>query len=555
MLKRVLVISTLLVPPLLACHATAADEPAVKPLQVLLVCGGCCHDYDRQKEMIAKGLEERAHVQVTVVQQGGTATTSKIALYEKENWSEGFDVVIHDECFSDAKEPDWTARILKPHRAGLPAVVLHCAMHCYRDGTDEWFKFCGVTSRRHGAAYAHEVLNRDAEHPVMAKFGPAWANPAGELYWIEKVWDTAHPLAVSKNKEKGNDEVCVWTNEYDTKKTRVFGTTIGHHNETVGHPAYLDLLTRGTLWACDKLNDKYLKPAKPRLVPANLVKGAKAIASSEETGKKNFAMNAVDGNPATRWCASGASKGEWWQVEFKEPQKVTGCRLDWENPGAVYHYIVETSPDGKNWKTAVDAADNKGKEYTHKFEAPDLRFLRVTFLENESGGWASLWEVSVFGDQLVPAETADTRRADEKALLAEVKVPEGFEATIFAAPPAVNYPVFVAAAPNGDLYVSVDKNGSLDRQPHRGAIHRLRDVDGDGRADEVQLFVPDVDSPRGLVWDHDRLYVLHPPHLSAFIDKNGDGVADEQQILVKEITLPEFASLIDYLESLSKPAK
>jgi putative heme-binding domain-containing protein len=51
----------------------------------------------------------------------------------------------------------------------------------------------------------------------------------------------------------------------------------------------------------------------------------------------------------------------------------------------------------------------------------------------------------------------------------------------------------------------------------------------------VKRFIPDVDSPRGLVWDHDRLYLMHPPHLSAFIDKDGDGVADEQKILVKNI--------------------
>ena len=380
----------------------AAEEHKVKPLQVLLVCGGCCHDYDNQKVLIAKGLEERAHVQVTMVQQGGTATTSKIPLYEKENWSEGFDVVIHDECFSDAKEPDWTARVLKPHKAGLPAVLLHCAMHCYRDGTDEWFKFCGVTSRRHGANYPHEVLNRDAKHPIMEKFGESWANPAGELYWIEKVWDTAHSLAVSKNKEKGNDEVCVWTNEFG--KGRVFGTTLGHHNETVGHPAYLDLLTRGTLWACDKLNDQYLKPVKPRLMPVNAAKGGKATASSEEHSKNNFASLAIDGNPNTRWCASGGESGEWWQVELAKPQLVTGCQLSWENPAAAYRYVVEASADGKAWKTFVDAAENKKVDSTHKFDAPETRFLRVTFLGNDSDGWASLWEVSVFGDKLVPVD-------------------------------------------------------------------------------------------------------------------------------------------------------
>ncbi|MEX0818830.1 MAG: heme-binding protein, partial [Pirellulaceae bacterium] len=87
----------------------------------------------------------------------------------------------------------------------------------------------------------------------------------------------------------------------------------------------------------------------------------------------------------------------------------------------------------------------------------------------------------------------------------------------------------------GTAYVSVDKNGSLDREPNRGSVYRLRDLDGDGRADETKLFVANVDSPRGLVWDHDRLYLMHPPHLSAFIDHDADGIADEQQTLVKNI--------------------
>jgi putative membrane-bound dehydrogenase-like protein len=123
----------------------------------------------------------------------------------------------------------------------------------------------------------------------------------------------------------------------------------------------------------------------------------------------------------------------------------------------------------------------------------------------------------------------------EAAILKDVKVPEGFDVTLFANSAAANYPVFVAAAPNGDLYVSSDGNGSTGRDPHRGRILRLRDTDGDGRADEVTEFVKDVDSPRGLVWDHDRLYVVHPPHISVFIDRDGDGVAEESKVLIKDI--------------------
>lgn len=121
------------------------------------------------------------------------------------------------------------------------------------------------------------------------------------------------------------------------------------------------------------------------------------------------------------------------------------------------------------------------------------------------------------------------------ALLQDVKVPAEFEVSIFATPPAVNYPVFVAAATDGTLYVSSDGNGSLDRKPHLGRVLRVRDTDADGKADEVKAFVADVDSPRGLVWDHDRLYLLHPPDVSVYIDKDGDGVAEESKTLIQGI--------------------
>lgn len=138
------------------------------------------------------------------------------------------------------------------------------------------------------------------------------------------------------------------------------------------------------------------------------------------------------------------------------------------------------------------------------------------------------------GGNVTPKITNRTE-AEEKIFLDDVKVPDLFKITLFAAPPAVNYPVYVAAAPNGDLYVSSDGNGSLGRKPHRGRILRLRDTDGDGRADEVKEFVKDVDSPRGLVWDHDRLYLIHPPDVSVYIDSDQDGVADSETTIVKGI--------------------
>ena len=111
--------------------------------------------------------------------------------------------------------------------------------------------------------------------------------------------------------------------------------------------------------------------------------------------------------------------------------------------------------------------------------------------------------------------------------------PSEFEANVYATAPVANYPVGLSAAPDGTLYVGVDGNAAQGQVPNVGRILRLRDKDGDGVADEVKLFVPNVDSVRGVLWDHDRLFVMHAPYISAYIDRDGDGVADEEKILIK----------------------
>ncbi|HTU26590.1 MAG TPA: discoidin domain-containing protein, partial [Pirellulales bacterium] len=527
-----LLILTAFAGSLAAGRAGAADPAPTPPqaLKILLVTGGCCHDYPTQKEIIKRGLEARAHVEVTTVEQGEGSKEAKIPLFDSADWAKGYDLVIHDECFGGVTDVAWSERVLAPHNQRLPAAIVHCGVHCFRNGTDNWHEFVGVTSRRHGEQYGHEVLNVDAEHPIMQGFGPAWANPAGELYWIEKVWPSAHPLGVAKNRENGNEETCVWTNEYHG--ARVFGTTLGHHNETVEAPEFLDLLTRGVLWACGKLDSSYLKPPARTRVAVNLALDRPATASSIEPG--HDPALAADGKLDTRWCAANEHKPEWWQVDLGAPQHLSGVRLDWEHSGH-YQYRVEGSADDQAWNVLADQTQGDGAaSVRHPLDAAGVRYLRVT-CTGSAGGWASLREVAIFGDQTIDSPLAPAAAAAEQKLAHEFAAPQGYDVTLFAAPPAVEYPVYVAAAPDGVVYVSVDKNGSIDRTKNHGAVYRLRDVDGDGRADETRLYVPNVDSPRGLVWDRDRLYLMHPPHLSAFIDTDGDGRSDREQVLVKNI--------------------
>ena len=258
---RIIAILATLVAGVFMAPANAQDKATEKPkaIRALLVVGGCCHDYNTQKLIISEGTAARARIEWTIVHQGGTATNSRLPLYDgNPDWAKGYDIVIHNECFSDVKDPKYTETILKPHRDGTPAILIHCAMHCYRDGTGEWFKFCGVTSHRHGGHYAFDITNKEPGHPVMKGFGDGWKTPKGELYWITELKDTAKALATGRNTEKKTDEICIWTNQYG--KGRVLGTTIGHYNEELADPKFLDMLTRGILWATNKKESDYLLP-------------------------------------------------------------------------------------------------------------------------------------------------------------------------------------------------------------------------------------------------------------------------------------------------------
>ncbi len=254
---------------------TRADDD--KPIRALLVCGGCCHDYAKQKDIITKGISARANVEWTIAYDPDNGTKHLNPVYEKDDWAKGYDVIVHDECCSDVKDLKIIDRILKPHREGLPGVVLHCGMHCYRsegwpNKVTPWFEFTGLETTGHGPQEPISISFVDHSNPIL-KGASDWTTIKEELYnnITGNLLSTAHALARGKQvvkqggRESTSDNVCVWTNTYNGK-TRVFATTLGHNNETVADARYLDLITRGLLWSLDKLDDAHLKPAKRVLI-------------------------------------------------------------------------------------------------------------------------------------------------------------------------------------------------------------------------------------------------------------------------------------------------
>ena len=246
----------------------AADSP--KPLRVLLITGGCCHDYDNQKDVLKKGIEARANVVIDQVHTSDSSTKPPLAILGKPDYAAGYDVVIHDECAADVSDQATVEGVLKPHRDGIPGVNLHCGVHSYRIGNPNdpvtagtphglWFEYLGLQSSGHGAQLPISISYTDKRHPVATGLGD-WTTINEELYNNVRVFDTAQPIAhgeqITKQKNgnsKTNDFVVVWANEYGPKKTRVFTTTIGHNTATVADARYLDLVTRGVLWATGHL--------------------------------------------------------------------------------------------------------------------------------------------------------------------------------------------------------------------------------------------------------------------------------------------------------------
>jgi hypothetical protein len=257
---------------ILSSVSLAKADDAPKPIRALLVTGGCCHDYATQKGILKKGLEERANIVVDIVYSDDTSTHPPLPILGNPDYAKGYDLVIHDECAADVNDPKIVQAVLKPHLDGLPGVNLHCAMHSYRIGDPHdpvtlgtphgyWFEYLGLQSSQHDAQEPIEITYTDKDSPIV-KGLDNWTTIHEEHYNNVHVFDTAHPLAhgVQKLKRKDgstkvNDWVVVWTNEYGPNKTRVFSTTIGHNNETVSDPRYLDLVTRGVLWATGHLND------------------------------------------------------------------------------------------------------------------------------------------------------------------------------------------------------------------------------------------------------------------------------------------------------------
>lgn len=247
-------------------------------LKVLLIAGGCCHDYAAQTVILKQGIEKRIHADVTVIYNPNSKTTATFEIYESDDWAKGYDVILHDECCADVRDGPYVKRILAAHKAGVPAVNLHCAMHSYRWGEFRkpvevnaenagWYEMIGLQSTGHGPKKPVEISFVNSDNPLV-KGLTDWTTIDEELYNNVRMFSGVEVLATGKQiqppnknalkknpdaKPKESKAVVVWTNRYGPNKTKIFSTSLGHFNETVKDERYLELVVRGLLWTTGNL--------------------------------------------------------------------------------------------------------------------------------------------------------------------------------------------------------------------------------------------------------------------------------------------------------------
>ncbi|MDR8393621.1 c-type cytochrome [Aliifodinibius sp. S!AR15-10] len=148
-----------------------------------------------------------------------------------------------------------------------------------------------------------------------------------------------------------------------------------------------------------------------------------------------------------------------------------------------------------------------------------------------------------------PADASLAALSD--SLSGDLNWPEDLDVTAFSGPDVTPSPAALAVKPTGEVFVGIDMQGSLGKDPGKGSIVKLTDCNQDGTVDSHSVFAK-VDNPRGIIAMGDKVFVLHTTFSEetgkasgmdfvVFEDKDRDGVADgPSQPLIEDISNPNY---------------
>jgi putative heme-binding domain-containing protein len=114
------------------------------------------------------------------------------------------------------------------------------------------------------------------------------------------------------------------------------------------------------------------------------------------------------------------------------------------------------------------------------------------------------------------------------------RLPEGFEANLFAADPLLAKPIQINFDPQGRLWVASSEAYPQIKpgQKQNDKILVLEDTDGDGKADRTTVFAEGLLIPTGLEPGDGGVYVGASTDLLHLADTDGDGKADRRRVIL-----------------------
>ncbi|MDX1941340.1 MAG: PQQ-dependent sugar dehydrogenase [Saprospiraceae bacterium] len=127
--------------------------------------------------------------------------------------------------------------------------------------------------------------------------------------------------------------------------------------------------------------------------------------------------------------------------------------------------------------------------------------------------------------------------------LADLKVYDGLEVTLFASEPMFSNPTNIAVDARGRVWVTEAYNYRIALNPKNPVkkegdrIMILEDTNGDGKADKSKVFYQgtDVNAALGIAVLGNKVIVSCSPNIFVFTDENGDDVPDKKEILFQGI--------------------
>ena len=157
---------------LFSYSSQAAITPPLNAL--ILTSPGVYHNYEQQTQALALGIAEHVNIRFDV-------SLAELERWKTTDFAQGYDVLIYNLCMADNQDKALIANLRRQtEQLGIPALVIHCTMHSFRE-TSLWWPMFGLQTK------AHESLKplaqiQAAPHPILQGIPNDWTVANDELY-------------------------------------------------------------------------------------------------------------------------------------------------------------------------------------------------------------------------------------------------------------------------------------------------------------------------------------------------------------------------------------